>query len=169
MDAVVSLRNVRSIGSHGCAHKGVACDRMGLPFHCRKPDFIPMQRTYTKLKHWRGVCGILPPRARQFWGFWYLSSTVQWGARTRRCALRRKTGADRGVCLIAQWRNTISRRVLWIERDGVHAAHHPGKRGIKSMRRIDANTIFDVASLTKVIVTATADAVVDRRGQTRHG
>ena len=46
---------------------------------------------------------------------------------------------------------------LWIERDGVHAAHHRGKRTDQvDAAAIDANTIFDVASLTKVIVTATA-------------
>ncbi|MBL8512770.1 MAG: beta-lactamase family protein [Betaproteobacteria bacterium] len=55
---------------------------------------------------------------------------------------------------------------LWIERDGVHAAHHRGKRTDQAdASAIDANTIFDVASLTKVIVTATAVQLVIDEGK----
>jgi CubicO group peptidase (beta-lactamase class C family) len=117
-----------------------------------------MQVMMCKLKHWRGVWDNIRPDAAPVLGFCSLIlCTVMGCAHTPQRFSPQSLGRIDGAIERARVEKRFPGASLWIEREGVHAAHHRGKRTDQvDATAINANTIFDVASLTKVIVTATA-------------
>ena len=117
-----------------------------------------MQVMMCKLKHWRGIWGAMSSNAAPVLGFAVLIVCCAMGcAHTPQRFSSQSLGRIEGAIERAMVEKRFPGASVWIERDGVHAAHHRGKRTDQAdATGIDANTIFDVASLTKVIVTATA-------------
>ena len=67
---------------------------------------------------------------------------------------------------VAQEENRLPGGVLWIERNGIHFTKAYGNASVEPIQTpAQNNTIYDAASLTKVIATTTAMLLLHERGQ----
>ncbi len=118
--------------------------------------------TTSKLQHWRGFQRILCPNALRDAGFGILMLCALGG-----CALAPPTPPstpqpiETDALQRALDRAVAERRTpgasLWVERAGASVALHSGRRTYApDAAPVAAATLFDIASLTKVVVTATA-------------
>lgn len=162
-----ALRTRAMIGSGSNAHSPQGYAKMaGLP-HRNNTLSAMMKVMGRKLKDWRAVRGIFLPKVAPVLGLAVVLLGLLPG-----CALM--PGAERKIDLV-QLQGLVERSVaehkfpgasLWVERENQHSQLQYGARTYQSdARAIDARTIFDVASLTKVVVTATAVQLLidDRR------